>query len=516
MTVDLVPFEAFLGSLSQISKLKLQVWDDHGLAFSSAGDPENSRPSEDQQKFATQIISRAAFQYAPGDGNDAMFGVPIKNGQRVIGCLVAYSSKADGKSQATKIPFRKAPNPGEMERFLNHLACIMEDKWNAQKETEVMADELSQTFEDLYLYSRLASQIKALQVSSSMLGELLDKFLENMRCDLAFAYLPECQEQDDLVIAQKSSGRIPDCNVFIQSLLRSIPQREPSLQESYFMVADSKRTSEYGELLSDPFRFLAVQIHHKDKLYGWLGFVGFNVEEIFRRSELRLLTSMAEQIGVVIANTHLYRDLERFVIEAVKSLIQAVEAKDRYTRGHSERVSRYCKIMAKRLNLDKEQKISLLWASILHDVGKIGIGENILNKTEPLTDKEWEFIKEHPVKGFGILKPLKKLSESLPGILHHHERWDGRGYPQGLKGEEIPLQARIIAVADTFDAMTSERPYRGAASPQEAVAVMKGVRGTQLDAKLVNLFAEEVNKKLDLVIESSQAQKGYPHESSKH
>jgi HD-GYP domain-containing protein (c-di-GMP phosphodiesterase class II) len=146
--------------------------------------------------------------------------------------------------------------------------------------------------------------------------------------------------------------------------------------------------------------------------------------------------------------------------------------------------------MANHLELGETEKKALQWASILHDVGKIGVPEKILNKTGRLDDEEYRIIKEHPVKGFNILRPLEQLSNALPGILHHHERYDGTGYPKGLKGEEIPFQARIIAVADTFDAMTSERAYRPAKSPEEAMAIIENVAGAQLDPYLVSVLKD--------------------------
>ncbi len=197
---------------------------------------------------------------------------------------------------------------------------------------------------------------------------------------------------------------------------------------------------------------------------------------------------MAKQIAMIIANTDLYRDMERFVINIVKSLVHAIEVKDFYTRGHSERVNRYCMMMADRLDLDKEDKENLHWASILHDVGKIGTPETILNKPAKLDDEEYDLVKNHPLKGFEILKPIEQLAGCLPGILYHHERYDGKGYPEGLKGEAIPLCARIIAIADTFDAITSDRAYRSCRSPEDALSIMKNAAGSQLDAELFEIF----------------------------
>jgi HD-GYP domain-containing protein (c-di-GMP phosphodiesterase class II) len=198
----------------------------------------------------------------------------------------------------------------------------------------------------------------------------------------------------------------------------------------------------------------------------------FDVEETFRFSELRIMTSVAKQIAVSLMNIDLYHELEQFLINVVKSLVYAIEAKDYYTRGHSERVSEYCMLMADRMKLNDEEKKHLFWASILHDMGKIGISESVLCKPGPLTDEEYEEIKAHPGKGYSILKPIGPLAPSLDGILYHHERCDGRGYPMGLKGMDIPLQARIIAVADTFDAITSDRSYRPKKTKEMALTII--------------------------------------------
>jgi HD-GYP domain-containing protein (c-di-GMP phosphodiesterase class II) len=236
------------------------------------------------------------------------------------------------------------------------------------------------------------------------------------------------------------------------------------------------------------FRFLATAVEHQAGSYGWLGMVSFATGETFRFSELRMLITVAKQVAVALANIDLYQELEQFVINVVRSLVYAIEAKDVYTRGHSERVSQYCMSMADQLRLSKEEKRSLLWAAILHDTGKIGISDNVLHKPGALNEEEYREIKTHPAKGYKILKPLKPLVKSLEGILHHHESYGGNGYPSGLKGEEIPLQARIIAVADTYDAITSDRSYRPRKSASEARGILDEIAGTQLDPNLVRIF----------------------------
>jgi putative two-component system response regulator len=171
------------------------------------------------------------------------------------------------------------------------------------------------------------------------------------------------------------------------------------------------------------------------------------------------------------------------------SLALSIEAKDPYTKGHCERLSQYSVTMAERLGLSHEHRLALRRAGIVHDLGKIGVSEQILVKQGPLTDEEWVIMREHPAIGEKICAPLRALRYVLPIIRHHHEKLDGSGYPDGLSGGAIPLTARILTVADVYDALTTERPYRAAMKPEEAFKVMREeVRRGWWDGELVNEF----------------------------
>ena len=181
------------------------------------------------------------------------------------------------------------------------------------------------------------------------------------------------------------------------------------------------------------------------------------------------------------------------ILEAtVRSLIAAVDAKDPYTRGHSERVHTAAILVGNELDLDAVTRRDLYWASLLHDIGKIGAPDHILKKPGKLTAEEYRVMMEHPVSGDEVLKPIRWLEGARRGVRSHHERFDGQGYPDGLAGEEIPLVARIIAVADTFDAVTSRRSYRGERSVDAAIAVLEEAAGTQLDPAVVTAFTRHL------------------------
>lgn len=187
--------------------------------------------------------------------------------------------------------------------------------------------------------------------------------------------------------------------------------------------------------------------------------------------------------------------LQRYYLDTIKSLARALEAKDPYTSGHSERVMRYAVSIAKRLGLSDLDIDLLVEICILHDIGKIGVPERILSKVSPLSEDEWQIIKMHPKIGEDILRHVEFLEQGLTVIRHHHERPDGMGYPDGLTGIEIPILASIVAVADAYDAMTTDRPYRKALTKEEAIKALNDNKDKQFHSKVVDEFVEYLKKK---------------------
>jgi len=187
------------------------------------------------------------------------------------------------------------------------------------------------------------------------------------------------------------------------------------------------------------------------------------------------------------------RQNQELFLETIRTLATAIDAKDPYTRGHSERVSSYSMAIARHLGLSPDQVFRIRIAAILHDVGKLGVRDSILNKPGRLTEEEFSVMRRHPAIGAQIMAPIRMLKDIIPGIRNHHETWDGKGYPDGLKGEAIPQVARIIGAADTFDAMTTTRPYQEAMSLEFVLAKMRGMAGTRFDPKIVDALIDAVN-----------------------
>ena len=477
--MDLGSLTGLLSSLSRINRLNIEIRDENGLAYSSNSGCPAADISSELDKAFEKIMTAEVSGYKSANGQFFVLGVPIQKDELLQGVILAYGS---------------GPSPqvssDDLEVFLKQLGEVIIERWESQSEIEEVTEELIQSFEDLYLFSSSATKIKTLNFSGTILRELIEELLDTMRVDMAFVALLDNPEYNALVSKEEMAGRVQDQNAFSQNLLKVLPENIHSSEDNYFMISNSKDFPDYAELHPDVYRFLLVKVQHQEDFYGWIGLVSFNLDEFFRKGELRLLSSIAEQVAMVTTNTALFHDLERFVVNMVKSLVFAIEAKDHYIRGHSERVSQICMLMAAKLNLNEEDRNALRWASILHDVGKIGIPEQILTKPGRLTDEEYRIIKEHPEKGYNILMPLEQLSNSLPAILHHQERFDGQGYPAKLKGEEIPKLARIIAVADTFDAINSDRAYRPAKSTEDTMAIIREIAGTQLDPELARVFEE--------------------------
>ena len=211
----------------------------------------------------------------------------------------------------------------------------------------------------------------------------------------------------------------------------------------------------------------------------------FNPEEL-----LEAVKNGLDKFDLASSKSVILKDLKELFYKTIKSIASALDAKDPYTHGHSMRVTLYSIILAKELNVPSNQLEAIETAGLLHDIGKIAIPESILCKPGKLTDDEFAIMKSHPANSEKLIASIKKLHEISPGVKHHHERWDGRGYPDKLKGEEIPFAARIIAIADTYDAMTSTRSYRVALSHETAISEIEKCAGTQFDPVLAKKFIE--------------------------
>jgi response regulator RpfG family c-di-GMP phosphodiesterase len=241
------------------------------------------------------------------------------------------------------------------------------------------------------------------------------------------------------------------------------------------------------------FSLVAVPLRIQQRMIGFICLASFTKGKKFDEGQRKLLSIIASRAAAAIENARLYEDLQATFQQTIEGLAKAIDKMDRYTAGHSDRVALYACFLARALGLSPTEIETVRQSALLHDIGKIGCVLN-LNKPGKLTNDEYEVFKKHPVYGRDILEPIKFLHPLIPGVHLHHERWDGRGYPLKLKGNDIPLIARIIAVADTYDAMTSNRSYRRALPHEVAVTEIERCSATQFDPEIAAHFTETIDE----------------------
>lgn len=238
---------------------------------------------------------------------------------------------------------------------------------------------------------------------------------------------------------------------------------------------------------------LAVPLFRQGTIIGGITALGKEPDG-FTERDLRVLSIFANQASVAMENARLLAEVREANFDSIKALAEALETKDAYTRGHSDRAVEHAVAVGKKLNLSEEALEHLKYTAVFHDIGKIGIPDSILNKPSKLTDKEYEIMKTHPQRGADILAQIRFIAPVVPMVLHHQEWYNGKGYPKGLSGEDIPIQSRIVAVLDAYDAMTSNRVYRKAPGKTFAIEELRRCSGTQFDPRVVIAFLELFNE----------------------
>jgi putative nucleotidyltransferase with HDIG domain len=367
-----------------------------------------------------------------------------------------------------------------------------------KKQVAEVSSHLLNTFEEITLLHRLTEHL-SLSKSVAELCELSVRWLSdvipancmaiklNALVDVTDRHVTEDGgERGPLVI---SNGNCPlpedEFDRFMERLGPHVASEPLVLNRA----ATSSPTWFYPQIRE----LISVPVREGDHHFGWL--LAFNhtgsnevtnSEVEFGTVEASLMSSVATILGIHSGNIALYREQAEFFASVVRALTSAIDAKDPYTCGHSDRVARLAVALARRMGCSAEELDTIYLSGLLHDIGKIGIDDNVLRKPGALTDEELEHIKTHPELGYKILNGVKQLDKVLPVVLHHHEAWDGAGYPAGLKGQECPMLARIVAVADSIDAMSSDRPYRRGIPDEKLDAILREGAGRQWDPQVVN------------------------------
>ncbi|MFP4056833.1 MAG: HD domain-containing phosphohydrolase [Candidatus Brocadiia bacterium] len=322
----------------------------------------------------------------------------------------------------------------------------------------------------------------------ALLGEVMDTVLEVVPAERGFLLLAD-ERSGEL---HPRVGRVAPNAQAPAELPISRPVVDQAMADGAGVLCPDLKADERfrdgDRLAMDHIRsVLCVPLDPGGQVLGAIYLDTASEREPLGESDLELLTAVARQASLALHRAQLVEELERLFLGAIETLVATVEAKDIYTYGHSARVSKLALGIAQRMGLPEETQEAIKLAGLLHDVGKIGIPEAILTKPDRLSDEEWGYIRSHPQIGEGIIRQMgsRRLAEIQRIVRHHHERLDGGGYPDGIAGEAIPLGARVLAVADAYDAMTSNRPYRTPFTAEAALAELRRGAGQQFDPRAV-------------------------------
>jgi response regulator RpfG family c-di-GMP phosphodiesterase len=336
----------------------------------------------------------------------------------------------------------------------------------------------------------LSLELQATLSLKEVIDSTLAKCVATVGCALATIYQRD-EESDEFLEAGSLVN--PDAPPGSNTGDLNVDAVLNQLDEQDFILAHGENATNYY-FLSPPenlVSLMCVPLVVRGNLIGLLVLNSFTFDVHFTEGQRKMFSMLASRAAAAIDNARLYNDLQRTFRQTIQGLARAIEAMDKYTAGHSDRVTVYARITAEQLGEPKDQVDLVVQAGALHDIGKLGCHAN-LNKTGKLTSEEYGIFKEHPSFGKEIIEPITFLHPIIPGVHLHHERWDGKGYPLGLKKQEIPKVARILAVADAYDAMTSNRAYRRALKHEVAVEELKRCSRTQFDPEVVFAFLTAV------------------------
>lgn len=357
------------------------------------------------------------------------------------------------------------------------------------KNLEVINEGLRHSFEELTTLYRLVDIITEAKTLERVLNSLLDLTSEIINCEGSILFLVDDKTGEIDIAMKRNISRKIESKINLQSKKKVIDWaikkgRTIALPDIEEDIEDSEKVT-----------FVLVPLIAHDKPVGLIDIVTDSPEGEITNRDLSLLTILAKQAALAIENVKLYESIKKDQISIIRALASTVDAKDHYTLGHSQKVSEFAVLISEELGLSEREIEIIKYAGLLHDIGKIAIPDDIIKKPSRFNEQDFETAKKHPSIGAKIIKEIESLAPIVPIVLYHHERFDGKGYPDGLKGEDIPLGARIVHVADAYDTMVSARAYRDMLPPELAISELRKNAGTQFDPKIVDAFITSLRKK---------------------
>lgn len=420
-----------------------------------------------------------------GERQTVAVGYLIRNKQELPPELTLAAAEEGWSQQRLEewISQHEALEPRHLQTLLELTVARVESEQREsglQLEIEQTADQIEQTYEEISL---LHSLTRNLQISRSPveLAELcLNRLQPLIRSEGLVIWLEAKHGRSNFLV----QGEIPFDRLGMARLVARFEDHVWSRP----LVKNNIEATLLGADFPGLKSLLMVPIAEGSHRSGWILSCNLEADRQYGTVEASLLNSVATILGTHMRNIYLYQQHHELMLSFVRSLVSTLDAKDPYTRGHSERVALIARRLGAELNLPEEDLHDIYLSGLLHDIGKIGVDDRILQKPGNLSDDEFRKIQEHPMIGYSILRGLKNLQKILPGVRSHHENYNGKGYPDGLKGDEIPLMARILAVADAYDAMCSDRPYRSGMDVEQVEAIFRRGAGDQWDARIIETY----------------------------
>jgi putative nucleotidyltransferase with HDIG domain len=418
------------------------------------------------------------------EGINTIGMLPLSGKKKFLGFISGiYFKKPDITEKDIKV----------MKGISNQVSTALEQA-RLYRESIDNAMELSRKIETIQVMNEIDRSILSTLKSNEMLETVTMMIGRLIQCDRATVVLVDKEKNGFLYIAGfgtslvQKGAVVPFENTSTTEVVKTGRyQYTANLREIKGLLPFEESLLKEGFL-----SHIRVPLVSKNEIIGVLN-LGSKRPSAFTSEDLSTLEKISYQIGVALENSRLITDLEELFMGTVKSLSSAIDAKSKWTAGHSERVTGYAVKIGKEMGMNGKMLKDIELGGLLHDIGKLGTYEAILDKAGGLTDEEYKTIKQHPVKGAEILAPIKQLKDIIPAVRHHHEFYNGKGYPDGLKGEEIPLMARIMCVADSIDAMGADRPYRKGKPRDVILTELKKFSGVQFDPGVVNTFLKIAN-----------------------
>ncbi|REJ67759.1 MAG: HD domain-containing protein [Planctomycetota bacterium] len=357
-----------------------------------------------------------------------------------------------------------------------------------QRNIDDLSHNLSATYEEITLLYRLSENLRLGEDPAALWQTALEWLVEIVSAEMTAICFDDQQVIGSEDATSESRYFVDGDKPLEKAVIDRVLERFGSQCHEQPLVLNQPVEGPVEADLGEVRQLVIVPIRAGQHRYGYLLAANRLDGGEFGTVEASLLSSVASILGIHCSNVGLFKEQAELMSGIVCALSSAIDAKDPYTCGHSDRVARVSVRIAAELGLSREEQHTIYLSGLLHDVGKIGIADSVLRKPGRLTDAEYEHIKLHPTLGHKILKDIRKIGHVLPGVLHHHEAYNGKGYPAGLAGEDIPLIARIIAVADSFDAMGSDRPYRRGMDEEKVDRILRQGAGSQWDASVIDAF----------------------------